>query len=94
MSVTFGRRPTFIISTIINLVAQIVRAESTSYNMFVAGTVLNGIGAGPAEVLMPDVIADIFFLHDRGKWYTFYWVLCMGSVMVSKHYLQGIVVCH
>jgi MFS family permease len=45
--------------------------------------VVNGIGAGPAETIMPAVIADIFFLHDRGKWNTLYWVVYMGSLMVS-----------
>src|SRR5438046_935436 len=44
---------------------------------------LNGIGAGPSETIMPAVIADIFFLHDRGKWNTFYWVVYFGSLMVS-----------
>ena len=45
--------------------------------------VLNGIGAGPAETIQPAVIADIFFLHDRGFWNTLYWVFYMGSLMVS-----------
>lgn len=44
---------------------------------------LNGIGAGPAETIQPAVIADIFFLHDRGKWNTLYWVIYMGSLMVA-----------
>jgi len=44
---------------------------------------LNGIGAGPAESIQPAVIADIFFLHDRGFWNTFYWVWYMGSLMVG-----------
>ena len=45
--------------------------------------VLNGIGAGPAETIQPAVIADIFFLHDRGFWNTLYWVFYMGSLMVA-----------
>jgi len=45
--------------------------------------VLNGIGAGPAETIQPAVIADIFFLHDRGFWNTLYWVGYMGSLMVG-----------
>lgn len=32
---------------------------------------------------MPEVIADVFFLHDRGKWNTLYWVVYMGSLMVG-----------
>jgi hypothetical protein len=45
---------------------------------------LNGIGAGPAETIQPAVIADIFFLHARGKWNTMYWVFYMGSLMVRQ----------
>lgn len=48
--------------------------------------VVNGFGAGPAETIMPSVIADIFFLHDRGKWNTLYWVVYMGSLMVRWTY--------
>lgn len=45
--------------------------------------VLNGFAAGPAETLQPAVIADIFFLHDRGFWNTLYWCFYMGSLMVA-----------
>jgi MFS family permease len=37
----------------------------------------------PAETMQPQIIADIFFLHDRGKWNTLYWVVYMGSLMVG-----------
>ncbi len=33
--------------------------------------------------MQPAVIADLFFLDDRGKWNTLYWVMYMGSLMVS-----------
>jgi MFS family permease len=33
--------------------------------------------------MQPAIIADIFFLHDRGKWNTLYWVVYMGSLMVG-----------
>lgn len=45
--------------------------------------VLNGLGAGPAESIQPAVIADIFFLHDRGFHNTVYWTAYMGSLMVA-----------
>ncbi|KAM0208750.1 hypothetical protein ACHAQD_011502 [Fusarium lateritium] len=44
---------------------------------------LNGIGAGPSEILQPAVIADIFFLHDRGTWNALYWVVYIGSLMIA-----------
>jgi hypothetical protein len=45
--------------------------------------VLNGFAAAPAETVPLTVIADIFFLHDRGFWNTVYWVAYMGSLMVG-----------
>lgn len=44
---------------------------------------LSGIGAGPGETLQPSIIADIYFLHDRGKWNTMYWVIYTGALIVS-----------
>ncbi|KAF2791936.1 MFS general substrate transporter [Melanomma pulvis-pyrius CBS 109.77] len=83
ISSSFGRRPVFLFSQIINFGTSIWRAKATSYSSFMGACVVNGIGAGPAETIMPAVIADIFFLHDRGKWNTLYWVVYMGSLMVS-----------
>ncbi len=54
-----------------------------TYSSFMGACVLNGIAAGPAETIMPAIIADIFFLNDRGKWNTLYWVTYMGSLMVG-----------
>ena len=43
---------------------------------------LNGLGAGPAETAMPTIIADVIFLHDRGKYQTLYFAFYFGSLMV------------
>lgn len=73
----------YILSQLINFGTSVWRAKATSYGSFMGACVVNGIGAGPAETIMPAVIADIFFLHDRGKWNTLYWVVYMGSLMVG-----------
>jgi hypothetical protein len=83
ISSSFGRRPVYLISQLINFGSSIWRAKANSYGSFMGACVLNGIGAGPAETIMPEIIADIFFLHDRGKWNTLYWVVYMGSLMVG-----------
>lgn len=44
---------------------------------------LNGLGAGPAETAQPTIIADVIFLHDRGKYNTLYFAFYFGSLMVS-----------
>ncbi|KAF2735351.1 MFS transporter-like protein [Polyplosphaeria fusca] len=83
LSTSFGRRPVYIASQLICFATSIWRARAVSYGSFMGACVVNGIGAGPAESIQPAVIADIFFLHDRGKWNTLYWVAYMGSLMVG-----------
>lgn len=83
LSTSFGRRPVYIASQFINLASMIWRARAQTYGSFMGACVLNGIGAGPAESIQPAVIADIFFLHDRGFWNTVYWTVYMGSLMVA-----------
>ncbi|KAH7134439.1 major facilitator superfamily domain-containing protein [Dactylonectria macrodidyma] len=77
ISTSFGRRPVYLASQLICIACHIIRARAKSYR------VLNGIGAGPSEILQPAVIADIFFLHDRGTWNALYWVVYMGSLMIA-----------
>ncbi|KAF3038409.1 hypothetical protein E8E11_006127 [Didymella keratinophila] len=83
ISTSFGRRPVYLLSQLINFGTSIWRAKANSYGSFMGACIVNGIGAGPAETIMPEIIADIFFLHDRGKWNTLYWVVYMGSLMVG-----------
>ncbi|KAK5682513.1 hypothetical protein LTS10_005641 [Elasticomyces elasticus] len=83
LSSSFGRRPVYIFSQLICFGSSIWRARAMTYSSFMGACVLNGIGAGPAETIQPSVIADIFFLHDRGFWNTLYWVFYMGSLMVG-----------
>jgi len=49
---------------------------------------LNGFGAGPAETIGPAVIADLFFLHDRGNYNTLYFVTYFGSLMVGAFIVE------
>lgn len=83
ISTAFGRRGVYLISQIICFGSSIWRAKATTYASFMGACVLNGIAAGPAETIQPAVIADIFFLHDRGFWNTLYWCFYMGSLMVA-----------
>ena len=83
MSVCFGRRPVAILSILICACSSIWRARATSYNSFMGASILNGLAAGPCETLMPQVIADVIFLHDRGKYQTLYFSMYFISLMVN-----------
>ncbi|KAF2626219.1 MFS general substrate transporter [Macroventuria anomochaeta] len=65
ISTSFGRRPVFLLSQLINFGTSMWLAKTDFYGSFMGVCIVNGVDAGPAETIMPEVIADIFFLHDR-----------------------------
>ncbi|KAJ5769621.1 Major facilitator superfamily domain general substrate transporter [Penicillium odoratum] len=83
ISTCFGRRPVLIFSTLICLASNVWRAVAPTYGSYMGACVLNGIGAGPAETLQPQVIADIMFLHERGAYNTLYFTFYFGSLMIG-----------
>ncbi|PTB63296.1 MFS general substrate transporter [Trichoderma citrinoviride] len=83
ISTCFGRRPALIFSTLVCTVSSIWRVRATSYKSFLGASALNGFGAGPCESLMPQIIADIIFLHDRGKYQTLYFAIYFGSLSIG-----------
>jgi MFS family permease len=46
-------------------------------------SVLNGLAAGPCETLQPQIITDVIFLHERGKYQTLYFSMYFASLMVG-----------
>lgn len=46
-------------------------------------SVLNGIAAGPCETIQPQIIVDVIFLHDRGKYQTLYFSMYFASLMIG-----------
>ncbi|KAJ5538897.1 Major facilitator superfamily domain general substrate transporter [Penicillium frequentans] len=83
LSTSFGRRPVLILSTLICLASNIWRAVAPTYGSYMGACVLNGVGAGPAETLQPQIIADILFLHERGAYNTLYFTFYFGSLMIG-----------
>lgn len=64
----FGRRLTLLICALVNLAATIWQATANSYGTFLGARVLAGTGAAANESIMNVVVADVFFLHERGKY--------------------------
>ncbi|KAB8290237.1 hypothetical protein EYC80_011105 [Monilinia laxa] len=76
----YGRRPVLILSSAICFASSVWRARANSYGSFMGACVLNGLGAGPAETAQPTIIADIMFLHERGRYNTLYFFVYFGSL--------------
>jgi MFS family permease len=63
----WGRRPVYILSYTIYFATAVWLIYEKSYARFLAGRILMGFGSGAAETLAPITIADVFFLHERGR---------------------------
>jgi MFS family permease len=66
LAANYGRRPIFFFSNIVCFISCIWQARASSYGSFMAARVLDGIGAAANETLGPMLVADVFFLHERG----------------------------
>lgn len=82
LSNIFGRRPVSIVSGIFVVLTCIWAALATSHKSLLAARACNGITAATSEVIMVQVVADMFFLHERGLWMGVYFTMYfMGAFL-------------
>ena len=75
----FGRRITLIICALINLGSTIWSALAPSYMSFLGSRILTGTGAAANESIMNVVVADMYFLHERGSYVgAYFWCYFVG----------------
>ena len=63
----FGRRNTLLVCALLSFASCIWSATAKSYGSFFGARALTGTGASANESIMNVVVADIYFLHERGK---------------------------
>lgn len=68
----FGRRPVIIICSVVCILANVWQGLVTSWPSFIGARVISGLGAAANESIMPMVVADLLFLHQRGRSMAFY----------------------
>lgn len=75
----FGRRPVIIVCCLICFLANIWQALVTSFPSFLGARVISGLGAAANESIMPMVVADLLFVHQRGRSMALYfWAYFLG----------------
>ncbi|KAF2099885.1 MFS general substrate transporter [Rhizodiscina lignyota] len=62
----YGKRPVLLYSSIMGLIGTIVGSTSNSYNTLMAARIIQGFAIPANESLIFSVLADIFFVHQRG----------------------------
>ncbi|POS75896.1 hypothetical protein DHEL01_v205709 [Diaporthe helianthi] len=66
LAIKIGKRPIYIITSVLLLVSCFWAAESKSFGSLVAARAVQGFAMAPMEALVPASIADIWFVHERG----------------------------
>ena len=64
---TFGRRPVVLGSLLLLIFSSMWAGLTTDFNSLLAARLVMGIGGGPADAVSPDVVGEIFFVHQRGR---------------------------
>ncbi|RMZ67776.1 major facilitator superfamily transporter [Pyrenophora seminiperda CCB06] len=79
---TFGRRPVVLGSLLLLVGGSVWAGEAGSFGSLVAARVVMGIGGGPADAVSPEVVGEVFFVHQRGRALAIYTVfLSTGSTV-------------
>ncbi|KAI1209580.1 MFS general substrate transporter [Annulohypoxylon truncatum] len=75
----WGRRPVVLVCGLICILANIWQGLVTSYPSFLGARVISGLGAAANESIMPMVVADLLFQHQRGSSMALYfWAYFLG----------------
>ncbi|EPS27466.1 hypothetical protein PDE_02409 [Penicillium oxalicum 114-2] len=104
LALALGRRPVFLFCTVLLLGSTIAAALSKTFNAHLISRVLEGIATGATESLLPLMITEITFLHEREFWcllglleylkcsfLNFKLISCCGSFLeVSRDQNQGL----
>lgn len=67
LAVKYGRRPVYTSSFLVFGLCCIWSARATSYSSLLGSRVIASWFSGGAECVAPLTIADVFFLHERGR---------------------------
>ncbi|KAK4054340.1 hypothetical protein OIO90_003573 [Microbotryomycetes sp. JL221] len=81
VALAIGRRPVYIGSCVILVVACIVASFNTSYEYHLACRIIIGFAAGQSEALVPLMLKEMFFIHER------------ANILAFQSSFQGIIGC-
>lgn len=62
----FGKRPLFLISTLLAIIGTAVGEGATTYNTLLAARIIQGFSTSAFESLIISATGDLFFVHQRG----------------------------
>ena len=80
LSLKIGKRPVLVLCATLFFASSVWSAVAKDFGSLLGARIVQGFGASAAEALGPSVVADLFFIHERGLWMGLYvWVFSTGS---------------
>ncbi|KAI1394340.1 MFS general substrate transporter [Hypoxylon trugodes] len=87
-----GRRPVYVMSSIILLTGSIWGSVAKNYSSFLGSRIWSGFGMAPYEVLVQCTIADIYYVHQRATriaiWNMFLLCGISGGALIAGYIIE------
>lgn len=85
----YGRRPILVLVTAVGVAAHAAAAAAKTWTGILAARAFVGIGTSAGMGIGAAVVADVYFMHERGKYMGVYVVLySCPTVPIVSRYLQ------
>ncbi|KAJ9136833.1 Aldehyde dehydrogenase [Pleurostoma richardsiae] len=83
LSVKFGQRPIMLISTTVLFAILIWTAKAETFTELLVARCLSGFFSAAGESILPGIVSNIFFLHERGAMMSIYVMLISSGSAVG-----------
>ncbi|KAI5861503.1 MFS general substrate transporter [Durotheca rogersii] len=80
----WGKRPFFVISTLLLLISNIWGTFADSFPSLAAMRIFQGMAAAPLETLVTSTVSDLFFVHQRGFRLSLWGVMLGAGVLIGQ----------
>ncbi len=78
-AILYGKRPMYLITSVLFLLTAVWCALSPSYNSLLVARIVQGLAVSPVECLPSATVAEIYFLHERAYRLGIYTLLLLGG---------------
>ncbi|KAI0019403.1 MFS transporter-like protein [Xylariomycetidae sp. FL0641] len=87
----WGKRPFFVISTLLLLASNVWGTFAKSFPSLAAMRIFQGIASAPLETLVTSTVSDLFFVHQRGLRLSL-WGVMIGTGVLLGQVIAGFII--
>ncbi|KAH9901750.1 major facilitator superfamily domain-containing protein [Xylariomycetidae sp. FL2044] len=92
LAFVFGRRPVFLFAVAIAFITVLTAGSSDDFDGHFISRIFLALATGATESLLPLIISDATFLHERSFYFGFYWSIQNGvnaALQIALSYLTS-----